>query len=141
VGVRFSPIVKGPGAEDVAELGGRYTFSCLYAAHPRPDIFIIRSNDLGEQTLTQEYFRVVSVADQEPYTHEMFLEMTRLEAADFGVYSCLVNNSEGLAISETLLKAKEKATTEVSQEIAATTAGDTLLVRGPHLLLHRDNLT
>ncbi|XP_047740769.1 uncharacterized protein LOC125179267 [Hyalella azteca] len=36
---------------------------------------------------------------------------------------------------------KEEAITAVSQEIAATTAGDELLVRGPHLLLHRDNLT
>jgi hypothetical protein len=39
------------------------------------------------------------------------------------------------------LAAKEEATTTVSQEIAATTAGDALLVHGPHLLLHKDNLT
>ena len=66
--MRFSPIVAGPGDVAVASLGGRYTFRCLYAAHPRPELYILRSNDLGEQFLTREYFRVVQVYDQKPYT-------------------------------------------------------------------------
>ncbi|KAF2364116.1 Immunoglobulin I-set [Trinorchestia longiramus] len=136
VGVRFAPVVIGPGTEDTAELGGRYTFRCRYAAHPRPDIYIIRSNDLGDQTITQDYFRVVPVADQQPTTNEMFLEMTRLEASDFGVYRCLVNNSEGFAVSETLLREAPVATTTLSPVLDSPP-----LIKGPHLLLHRDNLT
>jgi len=36
----------------------------------------------------------------------MFLEMTRLEEGDFGEYTCMVNNSEGIATGHTLLSSE-----------------------------------
>ena len=67
IGIRFAPMISAPEEEAEAYKGGRYTFRCVFSAHPRPELLIVKSGPLGDQTLTEEYFRVLPVFDQEPY--------------------------------------------------------------------------
>ncbi|KAK3856432.1 hypothetical protein Pcinc_037252 [Petrolisthes cinctipes] len=125
VKVNFAPVVKGGKGTMWALVGGTVSFSCLYAAHPTPNLVWRRDNNYGSHQLSQESFTVTLQDGHPPYTHNMTLNTRNLVLTDFGRYTCIVNNTMGEAEASTVLKELVTTTTTTTSTTTTTTTTTT----------------